>query len=293
MSTGSAELLRALVDDAGLFPPTALPMERAVARHRADLEAREAMHTHRFLVPASRVDELAGLLRDDEVFTLGLIADLGAEELTGACRRALADPRLRIALVEAPLAAYGEDEATALDALLAALDVVPAEVSLYAEPAVQARPRPLLTELAARPGVRPLGAKLRCGGVRAELFPDAVQVAAFLHACVRTGTPLKATAGLHQAVRHTSPETGFTHHGYLNLLLATATAVGGGDEEAVRRTLEIRDPAELARAAAATGAEEAAAVRRVLVSYGSCSTAAPVHQARLLLGAPDTPKDPA
>ncbi|MEU3557433.1 hypothetical protein [Streptomyces fragilis] len=293
MSTGTAALLRALVDDAGLFPPTALPMERAVARHRADLAAGETMHTHRFLVPASRVDELAGLLRDDEVFTLGLIADLDAEDLTGACRRALADPRLRIALVEAPLAAYGEGEAAALDALLAAVDVVPAEVPLYVEPSAQARPHPLLAELAARSGVRPLGAKLRCGGVRAELFPDTTQVAAFLHACVRTGTPFKATAGLHEAVRHTSPETGFTHHGYLNLLLATATAVSGGDQAAVRRTLEIRDPAQLARAAAATGAEEAAAVRRVLVSYGSCSTAAPLHQARLLLGAPDTPKDPA
>lgn len=293
MSTGTAELLRALVDDAGLFPPTALPMDRAVARHRADLEAQEAMHTHRFLVPASRVDELAGLLREDEVFTLGVIADLGAEELTGACGRALADPRLRIALVEAPLAAYGEDEAAALDTLLAAVGVLPAEVPLYAEPCAQARPEPLLAELAARSAVRPLGAKLRCGGVRAELFPDTAQVASFLHACVRAGTPFKATAGLHEAVRHTSPETGFTHHGYLNLLIATATAVGGGDQEAVRRTLEIRDPAELARAAAATGAEEAAAVRRVLVSYGSCSTAAPVHQARLLLGAHDTPKDPA
>jgi hypothetical protein len=293
VTTGATELLRALVDDAGLFPPTALPMDRAVARHRADVEAGEAMHSHRFLVPASRVGELTGLLRDDEVFTLGLIADAGAAELTAACRRALDDPRLRIALIEAPLTPYGEDEGSALDALLAAVDVVPAGIPLYAEPSAQARPRPLLAELAARAGVRPLGAKLRCGGVRAELFPDTTRVAAFLHACVSTGTPFKATAGLHEAVRHTSPETGFTHHGYLNLLLATATAVKGGDQEAVRRTLEIRDPAELARAAAATGPEEAAAVRRVLVSYGSCSTAAPLHQARLLLGAPDTLKDPA
>ena len=29
------ELLRGLVDDAGLFPPTELPMPDAVARHRA------------------------------------------------------------------------------------------------------------------------------------------------------------------------------------------------------------------------------------------------------------------
>ncbi|NYV76892.1 hypothetical protein HW445_21585, partial [Streptomyces sp. UH6] len=143
-----------------------------------------------------------------------------------------------------------------------------------------------LTALARHAGDRPLGAKLRCGGVRAELFPSTEQVASFITACVAAGVPFKATAGLHQAVRHTSPETGFTHHGYLNLLLATATAANGGDRVAVRRVLETEDSAELTSRALALTGDESAAARRALVSYGSCSTAAPVREAGLLLGSP-------
>ncbi|WP_151774758.1 hypothetical protein [Streptomyces abyssomicinicus] len=288
--TAPAALLDRLVDDAGLFPPTALPMDRAVARHRADAAAGGAMHTHRFLVPASRVGELRELLREDEVFELGLIADRGPEGLAAACAETAADPRLRLALLEVPLAAFGEDEASALDAVSAELTDVPADVPLYAEPVAQARPEPLLTALTRHAGVRPLGAKLRCGGVRAELFPSTEQVASFITACVAAGVPFKATAGLHQAVRHTSPETGFTHHGYLNLLLATATATAtaanGGDQDAVRRVLETEDAGELAALARKTTGAEAAAARRALVSYGSCSTAAPVREAELLLGSP-------
>ncbi|PWI11386.1 hypothetical protein DIZ27_04835 [Streptomyces sp. NWU339] len=280
--TAPRELLAGLVDDAGLFPPTALPMDQAVERHRADVEAGEAMHTHRFLVPASRVDELRELLRDGEVFELGLIADRGGEGLAAVCADVATDPRLRLALLELPLAAFGDDEVIALEAALAELKDVPTEVPLYAEPVVQARPEPLLTALARHAGTRPLGAKLRCGGVRADLFPSSEQVAAFVTACVAAGVPFKATAGLHRAVRHTSPETGFTHHGYLNLLLATATAASGG-QLSVQDVLETEKATELARRAHALSGEEAAAARRVLVSYGSCSTAAPVREARLLL----------
>lgn len=277
-------LLAALVDDAGLFPPTSLPMDRAVERHRADAEADAAMHTHRFLVPASRVGEVRRLLREGEVFALGLIADRGAENLAAAGAEVAADPRLRLALVEAPLAAFGEEEAPALQALLAELKDVPDHVPLYAEPVGRARPGPLLTELTRRAGARPLGAKLRCGGVRADLFPSTGEVAAFVTACVAAGVPFKATAGLHEAVRHTSATTGFTHHGYLNLLLATVVAASGGDRHAVRDVLETEDAAELVGLAERLTAEEAAAARRALVSYGSCSTAAPVREALRLFG---------
>lgn len=241
------------------------------------------MHTHRFLVPASRVGELRGLLRDDEVFALGLITDRGAEGLAEVCAEIAADPRLSLALLEVPLARFGDDELPSLEAALAAVEDVPADVPLYAEPVVQARPEPLLSALVAWAGARPLGAKLRCGGVRADLFPSPAQIAAFVCSCAAAGVPFKATAGLHRAVRHTDPATGFTHHGYLNLLLAAATAAAGRDEAAVRAVLETQDPGRLARHAASLDVDEARAARRVLVGYGSCSTAAPVREARLLL----------
>jgi hypothetical protein len=85
--------------------------------------------------------------------------------------------------------------------------------------------------------------------------------------------PFKATAGLHHAVRYTDPETGFTHHGFLNLLLAVAAALSKGEVEEV---LAATDADALADAAKAMDHDTARAVRRLLVAYGSCSISTPL-----------------
>ena len=59
-------LLAALVDDAGLFPPESLPMAEALTRHRADEAAGHLMLSGRFLCrPATtRVDQDARRLTE-------------------------------------------------------------------------------------------------------------------------------------------------------------------------------------------------------------------------------------
>ncbi|MFN2538151.1 MAG: hypothetical protein ABR549_08360 [Mycobacteriales bacterium] len=52
-------LLDRLVDDAGLFPPTSLSMDKALARFR---NTSSPLLTGRFLVPGSRLHELSSLL---------------------------------------------------------------------------------------------------------------------------------------------------------------------------------------------------------------------------------------
>lgn len=115
--------------------------------------------------------------------------------------------------------------------------------------------------------------KLRCGGLSQQNFPSIDEVADFLSVINAGGSAFKATAGLHNAVRHTDPETGFTHHGFLNLLVATARAISDGD---VRAALGSTDGAGLAAEAGALSEVDAHAVRGVFASYGSCSLAEPV-----------------
>lgn len=310
----AGRLLHRLVDDAGLFPPTALSMPDAIRRHRDDIAAAEPMLTQRFLCPASRIEELRQHLDDSDRFALGLILDSGTDESAGACATVSADPRLSLALLEIPLrvfadagpgAAAGEGrtaeaegsapggtvEARALHRALQAVATVPTTVPAHLEPSAPSRVDALLDAIgpAAGRGVdggqRTLGAKLRCGGVRAELFPGPAETAHFVMACVAAGVPFKATAGLHRAVRHTDPSTGFLHHGFLNLLLATATAVADGSEQDVRRVLETGDADGLQRVAARTDAATAAATRRLFVGYGSCSTRTPVREAHAIVTA--------
>jgi hypothetical protein len=115
--------------------------------------------------------------------------------------------------------------------------------------------------------------KLRCGGQAVETFPSVDQIADFLAVLAGSGTSFKATAGLHNAVRHTDPATGFRHHGFLNLLVATARALSGDD---VRAALASEDGAALAAEAAGLSDDAARATRGVFASYGSCSLAEPV-----------------
>jgi hypothetical protein len=115
--------------------------------------------------------------------------------------------------------------------------------------------------------------KFRTGGVEAHLFPDAPTVAAWIDAALDRETSFKCTAGLHHALRHRDHDTGFEHHGFLNVLLATRRAFDGGTVAEVAEVLDDRytnDLVALARTSDLAGA------RRWFTSFGSCSVPDPL-----------------
>lgn len=115
--------------------------------------------------------------------------------------------------------------------------------------------------------------KLRSGGQTVESFPSVDVVAEFLSVACTLDVPFKATSGMPTAVRCTDPETGFPHHGFLNLLVATGRSLSGQD---VREALASTDGQALAEEAAALSDDAAKAVRSVFASYGSCFPADPI-----------------
>lgn len=126
-------------------------------------------------------------------------------------------------------------------------------------------------------GSRP---KIRCGGLSTENFPSVDEVADFLTVVSGTeGASFKATNSLHRAVRHTDADTGFTHHGFLNLLVASGRALSGKD---VRGALESTDGAALAAEASGLGEPAAEAVRSLFCSYASATFGGPVDDLREL-----------
>ena len=223
-------LLRGLVDDAGLFPPSSLPIDQALARHRG---SQHPMLSGRFLCPADRVDELLRLL--DGPLDVHLIGD-DVVDLPD-------DPRLTVRAVELRSGVRGD---------------LPCYVE-GVEPSVLV-------------GKGVFG-KLRCGGVR---IPPVDEVAAYVRECVRVGLPFKGTAGMHAAVRGWESTGDEPHHGYLNLLLAVARALTGGDVEGV---LASTDAESLAAEAKSLDHSVVADARRLFHSYGSCDTDRPIRDA--------------
>jgi hypothetical protein len=116
--------------------------------------------------------------------------------------------------------------------------------------------------------------KIRCGGLSSENFPSVDEVADFLAVVSGfTGASFKATNSLHRAVRHTEAGTGVVHHGFLNLLVASARCLAGSD---VRGALESTDGEALAKEARGLSDEAAMAVRELFACYAAASFDEPV-----------------
>lgn len=116
--------------------------------------------------------------------------------------------------------------------------------------------------------------KIRCGGPSSENFPTVEEVADFLAVVTASpGASFKATNSLHRAVRHIDGTTGFAHHGFLNLLVASARCLSGED---VRGALESTDGEALAEEAHELSEPAAKAVRELFTCYAATSFDEPV-----------------
>ncbi|MEU7929935.1 hypothetical protein [Micromonospora echinofusca] len=275
MSTQVPALLDGLVDDAAVFPPGSAPLPDAVAAHRRHRSAWYADLVGPLLVPATRLPELTGLLGADERIAVGVIGDVPLDQLDEV--RATADPRVRVRQVEAAVAKRGEDPLPGLTKLVALArrsGAGPASLdAVYAElPLTFGLMGALDALAAARADGVPVAAKFRTGGLAAELFPTPAELAAVICACRDRDLPFKLTAGLHQAVRHLDPETGFTHHGFVNVLAATLAAAGGAPVARVAELLTAADPRPLVQYAEAGLAEP----RPLWIGFGSCSILEPL-----------------
>jgi hypothetical protein len=266
---GTPPLLARLVDDAALFPPGNATMADAVRGHLDGRSGEWAGVLGLFLCPASRLPELiTELIKAKPVkpLAISLVVDTGLGGVPKAV--SIVESRgelLSLRMVEMP-APSDVDEVW----LERVSEFVPEDVIRVVEPR---RGGAEWLDGVARVIEHGSWPKLRCGGLSHEAFPSVDQVADFLSVVSGGGVSFKATAGLHNAVRHTSQESGFTHHGFLNLLVATARSLSGKD---VREALAETDGEKLAEEAKALSDPAAHAVRGVFASYGSCSLTDPV-----------------
>ncbi|MGC9668157.1 hypothetical protein ACNTMW_16580 [Planosporangium sp. 12N6] len=253
-----------LLDDAAVFPPGNAPLAGAVAAHREHRAAWHAPMVGPLLVPP---EDVGGVPAD---VAIGVVGEL--EPVT----RVL-DSGRAVRQIEVPVAKRGEDPQPGLRDLLALVDR--AGLTTYAEiPLTWGLTAALDTLAEARAAGTPVAPKFRTGGLAAELFPTPVELAAVICACRDRELPFKLTAGLHHALRHTDPETGFVHHGFLNVLAAAIAAVDGAVPAEVARVLASGDAIPLVTAVRARLDRP----RPLWVGFGSCSIAEPLADLRAL-----------
>src|SRR5690349_24371390 len=221
---GTPPLLARLVDDAALFPPGNASMPDAVRGHLDGRVGEWSGVMGLFLCQASRLPELITELikiKPKQPLPLSLIIDTGLGGVPKAI--SIVESRselLALRMVEMP-APSDVDEVW----LERVSEFVPEDVIRVVEPR---RGGPEWLDGVRRVIEHGSWPKLRCGGLSTENFPSVDEVADFLSVVSGGGVAFKATAGLHNAVRYTD-EQNFTHHGSLNLLVATARSLTARD----------------------------------------------------------------
>jgi hypothetical protein len=287
-------LFARLVDDAAVFPPGNAPLPDAISGHRHHRGAWYQTLVGALLLPPDQMTAARALLRPGEQIPVGVVGEFaavsrallsspgaGENEPEPAPATMPAEPggaRLRIEQIEVPVAKRQQDPQPGLRALVQ-LGRQFAELDVYAEiPLTTGLLGALDTVAEARAGGARVAPKFRTGGLAAELFPTPVELAAVICACRDRELPFKLTAGLHHALRHSDAETGFVHHGFLNVLAGTLAAASGAEVHDVASYLGGTDPVPLIEEIRPRRAE----YRPLWIGFGSCSVPEPLDDLRRL-----------
>lgn len=281
------EPYRHLVDDAAVFPPGSTPLAQALAEHRAHRGSGYADLVGPFVVSDVALPDLIEAVRADEgpaPLRVSVVVTGGAGAVEPAVRWAARAEELELAAVE--LALRDEQDlprnarrvTTVVDQLRASGDLDD-ETPVYVEPPAVVEPEPGPSWLAALDEVAALDLRLkfRTGGVSADAFPSATTLASYVEAALDRELRFKCTAGLHHAIRHRDEETGFEHHGFLNVLAATRAALDGLGPAEVARRLDTTAAETVGGWLDEAGPEGLASARRWFVSFGSCSVLEPLE----------------
>jgi hypothetical protein len=274
--------LSGLIDYAGLYPPASLDMRTAVRNYLDYRSKSHAWMLGGFIVDLARLEELretaGGALGG---LRLSVIAVPDADFSVIAKRRSAG---LCIEFVEIKC---GEPLRIAR-----LCEQLPEGVQCYVEIPI-AEGHTATVDAIASAGVR---AKLRIGGVVAEAFPAARQVAERMVLLADRGVAFKATAGLHHPVRsrrrftYAADSPSGMMHGFLNVLCAAAAVRFGGSAKDAELILEEEDAGAFEATEEAIGvhgfqwsAGQMREVRQFFTGFGSCSFTEPIQDLEALV----------
>lgn len=225
-------LMTRLIDYAGLFPPAKLDMAMTVRNYAECLTSEDAWMLGRLIVPVARLAEFeqhaTALLPKSaqnypdlwQISALTspagsdqLAIDLTAIEEFNLLHEKAKSGRVIIDVVEL--------KADTPDSIDAAMEIIGDDLYPFFEFPIDRDPGPMIEALAAVEAA----AKIRTGGVTADLYPTPENLARFIAGCAAANVPFKATAGVHHPLRRVSEAVVVKEFGFLNVFIAACLAL--------------------------------------------------------------------
>lgn len=283
MTESLEHLLGGSIDYAGLFPPTALPMDEAVAEYRRLLESDGSWIVNRFISPVAWLGDFLTLLKQkapSEPWKMSILGTSieGFRQDLRLIEAFEAEAREFVEVEAYEVKSNGQDlNPGSLRHLVdAGFDEVYVELP-WGEPMMEGVLLLAETEV--------IGAKARTGGLEASAFPSTTALAAFIQECVNLDLPFKLTAGLHHPLPTADRATGAIMHGFVNVFVAgTLAYVHDLSRPEIERILASNSaedfwfsPGGLGWRDFEASNQEVDEFRQQFGSYGSCSVREPLE----------------
>lgn len=274
-------LLGEAIDYAGLFPPAGLDLDATVRNYATYRAGRDAWALGRLVLSVTKLAEFAD--RWPQYVADWPISLLLGNDYDTEMRLAI-DVGLRLDVVEC--------RPVRLEDIAEIRRRMPSDGMLF----VEAPQGCTLHEMIVAVADVGACAKVRTGGVVAEAIPTPGVISAFLVACAQHGLRLKATAGLHHAIRGQQaltyePQSATAlMHGFVNFFIAAMTAYEGGNKAKVEEILDDVEHRsfnasvnELEWRGRSFSVELIKEMReRFAISFGSCSFEEPMEEMRMM-----------
>ncbi len=256
MKTSLRPFLSNIVDYAGLYPPSELPLEEAFKKYLSHIEQKEAWMLSKFVVGTGLLKDLITLIdaepespspfkitlvgaASDDVDGFKKVIDNTVDAIKNA--HASTTKRVRISTLEIkiPLAFLQKESSSELQLAIeyavqsmAKSEKLPYQIFFevpgfdfdmkYAKELVQSiHTHNEWLESNEKENYCFSGFKIRCGGVEAFQFPPTEYLAQAITFSREQAVPLKFTAGLHHPVRHFNDSVQTKMHGFLNVFGAS------------------------------------------------------------------------
>jgi hypothetical protein len=266
--TTHAVLFDRLFDDASMYPPASLDVAEAVRLHARHTLSWYAEMVGPFVTNDGRVPRVAAEVRAAGVtgFGISLVVPGGLAELAAGLDSVRLRPELVLRAVEFP------HDGQIRDDVLRSVSPLLTSAIVYLEVPVLSVTERTVHELK-EAGLR---LKLRTGGTHIDSFRSEGELARPIVMAAAERLAFKCTAGLHNAVRHRDANTGFEHHGFLNIALAARVAATTGSVSATAAMLGEKNPEALAYHVNDLDDAGRTAIRALFVSFGTCSVDEPI-----------------
>ncbi|HHU6751061.1 TPA: hypothetical protein ACUI23_001765 [Staphylococcus pseudintermedius] len=227
-----------LIDYAGMFPPTQLPLDEAIRNYAAYIRTDDAWMINTFVVPFSHIDQLASYASlYSTTYPLRLSVTLGKSDTYSETKSQLDDVRQTLQNL---VTHYHWLSVDALEIPINTLifnhpvleDIWGLSLTLEAEVFMEIQTigldnfeQHIVQMLEAVKSFNDrhdatLKVKLRTGHVDPALVPTTAQIAYFIQQVHRFGLAMKFTAGLHHPIRMYRDEIQDKMHGHLNVFVA-------------------------------------------------------------------------